>query len=88
MDERMREAFLIRPGRRAAWVCGASVLKTAQSNKLYVQRIGEDDRIKRFESIDIGDAHVTPHDFEIIRGAGDLALWAFQMVHNLRPYLL
>ncbi|MGE0677726.1 hypothetical protein [Pseudolabrys sp.] len=54
-------------------------MKTTQSNSLYVQKIGEDDRIKGFELIDIGEALVSPHDFEVIRGPGDLALWAFQM---------
>jgi hypothetical protein len=53
--------------------------KTTQSNSLYVQEIGKNDRIKRFEPIDICEALVTPHDSEVIRAPGDLALWAFQM---------
>lgn len=54
-------------------------LGNIQSNRLYVQEIGEDDRIKGFQPIDIGEALVTRHDFEVTRGPGDLALWAFQM---------
>lgn len=53
-------------------------LGSAQSNSVYVQEIGEDDRIKSFEPIETGDTRIMRHDINIVRRLGDLALWAFQ----------
>ncbi|MYZ47883.1 hypothetical protein [Propylenella binzhouense] len=67
-------------------------VNTAPDNRLYVQQITQDDRIRSFEAIDIGDARVTPYDGGSIRAPGDLALWSFQFedescVVDIRPAL-
>lgn len=53
-------------------------VSTTPNNRLYVQHIGADDRIRSFETIDIGDVAIARHDGDLIRAVGDLALWAFK----------